>query len=161
MPLSPSIYVMRLRHAAVLMKAGSYVMRPVSSSPALICFRSVARIAPSLIAMSYCLPVRLSVIVSVSAINRRYERSDESVGPGVVVRIRHRIAGGTIVAIRPPRQVFVPAPLAAERPPSGVYRMLTAQDAQRSLAHPTYSNQESGVRGQESGVRSQGSGVRS
>ena len=58
---------MGLRHAAVFMNAGSYVISPKSSGSTLICWRSMARIVPSLIGISYCLPVRLSVIVSVSA----------------------------------------------------------------------------------------------
>jgi len=49
MPLSPSMYVMALRHAAVFMKAGSYVIRPKSSSPVRICRRSMALIVPSVI----------------------------------------------------------------------------------------------------------------
>ena len=57
-----------LRHAAVFMNAGSYVARPWSSSATLIFFRSLARMVPSVIGTSYCFPVRLSVIVSVSAI---------------------------------------------------------------------------------------------
>src|SRR5205085_2690336 len=57
---------MALRHAAVFMKAGSYVIRPKSSAPLLIWRRSIARIVPSLIGRSYVLPVRLSVIVRVS-----------------------------------------------------------------------------------------------
>src|SRR3954470_21579734 len=66
---------------------------------------------------------------------------DASLGAGLVVRIRNRLAGDVIAAVRPPGQVFIPAPLAAERPPPVVHRMLSAQDAQRSLAHPTHSNQ--------------------
>src|SRR5687768_3165278 len=81
MPLSPSIYVMALRHAAVLRNAGSYVLSPVSAAPALICLRSVARIAPSLIGTSYCLPVRLSVIVSVSIFAREDPPPRSAVSP--------------------------------------------------------------------------------
>jgi hypothetical protein len=47
MPLSPSMYVMRLRQAAVFVNAGSYVMSPNSSAITLICRRSIARMVPS------------------------------------------------------------------------------------------------------------------
>src|SRR5438552_11144464 len=57
---------MALRHEAVFMNAGSYVIRPKSSLPFLIWRRSVALIVPSLIGTSYDFPVRLSVIVRVS-----------------------------------------------------------------------------------------------
>src|SRR5688500_10817745 len=50
------------------MKAGSYVVNPTSSFGVLFCLRSVALMTPSLIGTSYCLPVRLSVMVRVSAI---------------------------------------------------------------------------------------------
>src|ERR1700687_3224584 len=57
---------MRLRHEAVLVKAGSYDIRPKSSGEVLISRKWVARTTPpSSIGISYCLPVRLSVIVSV------------------------------------------------------------------------------------------------
>ncbi len=59
--------VIRLRQDAVFMNAGSYVIIPNSSGTTLICRRSIARIVPSWMGISYCLPVRLSVIVSVSA----------------------------------------------------------------------------------------------
>src|SRR6187402_583765 len=61
------MYVIALRHEAVLRYAGSYDMRPPSPSSAPIWRRSVARIVPSTIGMVYCRPVRSSVIVSVSA----------------------------------------------------------------------------------------------
>src|SRR5947207_14261175 len=57
---------MALRHAAVLRNPGSYVMSPTSSADVLICRRSTARIAPSWIGISYCLPVRLSTTARVS-----------------------------------------------------------------------------------------------
>src|SRR6266550_2353059 len=57
---------MALRHAAVLRNPGSYVMSPTSSADVLICRRSTARIAPSWIGISYCLPVRLSTKARVS-----------------------------------------------------------------------------------------------
>src|SRR5438128_3471199 len=66
MPLSPSMNVIALRHAAVFMNAGSYVIRPKSPSPVLSLRRPVARIVPSAIGMSVLFPVRLSVMVSVS-----------------------------------------------------------------------------------------------
>ena len=57
--------VMALRQEAVLTKPGSYVASPGSPSTA-ICLRSVARIVPSLIAISYSRPVRLSRMLSES-----------------------------------------------------------------------------------------------
>src|SRR5687767_11260993 len=121
-------------------------MRPASSLPFLICLRSVARITPSLIGISYCLPVRLSVTVSVSAIVWR-----RLLDSGFRVRLRFRVvgavclgqrlAGHAIASVGPSRQVLVPAPLAAERPPAGVHGVPAAQDAQARLAHPTNSNQ--------------------
>src|SRR6267143_1149410 len=54
---------MALRQAAVFMKAGSYVIRPKSSSLTLILRRSVARMVSSLMGTSYDWPVRLSVMV--------------------------------------------------------------------------------------------------
>src|SRR5579885_1329491 len=61
---------MALRQFAVLRNAGSYVIRPKSSGDVLIFRKSIARIVPSVTGTSYVLPVRLSVIVSVSAIER-------------------------------------------------------------------------------------------
>ena len=49
------------------MKAGSYVIRPKSSSSTLMSRSASARIVPSSIGTSYVRPVRLSVIVRVSA----------------------------------------------------------------------------------------------
>src|SRR6266513_1783733 len=50
-----------LRQAAVFRNPGSYVASPASSSVTLIWRRSTARIVPSWMGSSYCLPVRLSV----------------------------------------------------------------------------------------------------
>src|SRR5712671_5339727 len=61
---------MALRQFAVFRNAGSYVIRPKSSGLTLICRRSMARIVSSVTGTSYCFPVRLSVIESVSAIMR-------------------------------------------------------------------------------------------
>ena len=69
MPLPPSMKVIALRQDAVLRKAGSLDISPKSSGSTLICRRSMARIVPSVIGISYCFPVRLSVIVSVSAMS--------------------------------------------------------------------------------------------
>ena len=44
--------VIALRHEAVFMKAGSYVIKPKSSAPVLIWRRSMARIEPFAIATS-------------------------------------------------------------------------------------------------------------
>src|SRR5918996_1897235 len=101
-------------------------MRPASSAPFLICRRSVARITPSLIGISYCLPVRLSVTVSVSAI---IWRSGLRIRVVVALWLGQRLAGGAIAPVGPPRQVLVPASLAAERPPAVVHGMPAAQDA--------------------------------
>jgi hypothetical protein len=70
--------VIVLRQLAVFMKAGSYVIRPKSSGPVFIFRNSGAGIAPSLIGISYCLPVRLSVTVKVSwPISPPRRRDDE------------------------------------------------------------------------------------
>src|SRR5688500_10359829 len=58
---------MALRQEAVFMNAGSYVMSPKSSSSTLIFLRSSALIVPSLMGSSYVLPVRLSLMVRLSA----------------------------------------------------------------------------------------------
>src|SRR6266480_154528 len=63
MPLSPSMKVIRLLQEAVFMKAGSYVIKPKSSSDVLIWRRSMALMVPFSMGRSYCLPVRLSVMV--------------------------------------------------------------------------------------------------
>src|SRR4029079_11377973 len=60
------MYVIVLRHDAVLRYAGSYDISPPSSPSALIWRRSGARIVPSTIGSVYSRPVRLSVIVRVS-----------------------------------------------------------------------------------------------
>src|SRR6187402_338120 len=49
-----------------------------------------------------------------------------------------RIAGDPVAPVGPPRQVFVPAALAAEWLPPIVARPLVAQHAQRRLIHPNY-----------------------
>src|SRR5919202_946232 len=60
------MYVIADRHDAVFVYAGSYVIRPKSSSSTLICRKSMARTVPSVISISYVRPVRLSVTVRVS-----------------------------------------------------------------------------------------------
>src|SRR4051794_6237426 len=62
--------VIALRTDAVFMNAGSYVMRPRSSSSTFACRSAVARIAPSSIGASYVLPVRSSVNLSVSVMKK-------------------------------------------------------------------------------------------
>ena len=91
---------MRLLQAAVFMNAGSYVIIPNSSGVTLIWRRSVALIVPSWIGTSYCLPVRLSVIVSVSAIEISQVRasSASSVPARFVVAARHAVRSTTSVA---------------------------------------------------------------
>ena len=91
--------------------------------------------APSVIGSSYCLPVRLSVIVSVSAIEERAVRSVSWVVRGGW----DGIAGDAVAPVGPARQVLDSAPLAAERPPPLVHRAGAAQDARRCLAHPIHS----------------------
>src|SRR6476660_2863121 len=105
--------VMRLLHAAVFMNAGSYVIIPNSSAVTLIWRRSVALMVPSWIGTWYCFPVRLSVIVSVSAI-----RSFRI--------LRERLRGDAVSLGEPPPQVGHLAALAAERPPRRVRRLLPA-----------------------------------
>src|SRR3954468_23502283 len=60
------MYVIAERVEAVFVNAGSYVIRPKSSSSTLIWRKSIARTVPSVISISYVLPVRLSVTDSVS-----------------------------------------------------------------------------------------------
>src|SRR5215208_3835723 len=98
------------------MNAGSYVIIPNSSAVTLIWRRSVALIVPSLIGTSYCLPVRLSVIVSVSGIGRHVRRD----------LIDRRLPGHVVAARQPPSQVGHLAAFAAERPPRRVRRSLPA-----------------------------------
>src|SRR5215213_9971400 len=95
MPLSPSMKVIALRHDAVFMNAGSYVIIPKSSSSVLICRRSSALIVPSLMGSSYVFPVRLSVIVTVSLAKDLPPRSNEvgNVSKVVVITLRHERAG--------------------------------------------------------------------
>src|SRR5262245_2239007 len=92
----------------------------------------MARIVPSLMGTSYCLPVRLSVMVRVSAMSLIVD---------VVVGRRDWVAGRAVPSIDPPRQIFIPAPLAAERPPALVHGTRAAHDAQPRLVHPIHSNQ--------------------
>src|SRR5437773_10679768 len=60
------MYVMRLLHDAVFMKAGSYDTSPGPSGVTRICWRSVARIAPFSIGTSKRRPLRLSMTVRLS-----------------------------------------------------------------------------------------------
>src|ERR1035437_3667886 len=60
------MYVMRLLHVAVLVNAGSYPTRPGASAETRICARSAVRMAFCSMGISYCLAVRLSMIVSES-----------------------------------------------------------------------------------------------
>src|SRR5678815_650614 len=148
MPRSPSMKVMELRQFAVFMNAGSYVMRPKSSSDVLIWRRSPALIVPSWMGSSYFLPVRLSTIVSVSAIEVSVVCFKSSIGRSVAIcsshvpsdfrsvrivfaspgRRIHRLGGHAIGAVRPARQVLQLAPLAAEGSPLRLHRILPAED---------------------------------
>src|SRR5687767_1819605 len=128
---------MALRQAAVLRNAGSEVVSPVSSGPALICLRSVARIAHSLMGTSYCFPVRLSVIVSVSAM---LESSVVSRQSSVVSRVafarlrvlRNRLGRHAVAAVDPPRKILEFAALAAEGNPGGHCGLAPAKHAYAS-----------------------------
>src|ERR1700712_6063169 len=66
-PLLPSGKVTELLHEAVLTNPGSYVARPGVSSSVRIWLRSPALIVPSLMGISYSLPVLLSRTVRVSS----------------------------------------------------------------------------------------------
>src|SRR4029450_9245367 len=59
--------VIALRQEAVLTNPGSYVASPCSPSAA-ICLRSAARMVPSVIAISYSRPDRLSRMIRESAL---------------------------------------------------------------------------------------------
>src|SRR3954454_16170862 len=87
---------MALRQADVFRKAGSYDSRPPSPSAALICARSVARIAPSTIGSEYSRPVRLSTIVRVSDGNAAslVERHSDWTLPGSLPREPHHALRG-------------------------------------------------------------------
>src|SRR5215467_8300091 len=102
------------------MNAGSYVMSPKSSAPVLICRRSIARMVPFWTGSSYCLPVRLSVIVNVS---------------GIRLLFRHRFPGYAVRPVGPSGQILGLAPLAAERPPRRIDRMLAAEHTDVRLRH--------------------------
>src|ERR1017187_1293248 len=131
MPLSPSMNVIALRQLAVFMNAGSYVMSPKSSGPALICRRSIARIVPSWTGTSYFLPVRLSTIVSVS---------EELIVVCVRFSFSHWVGSDPVRPVGPTRQVLQFAPLAAERPPREVDRVAPAEYARSGLVrgrHPS------------------------
>src|SRR5215813_3016771 len=94
---------------------------PNSSGTTLIWRRSVALIVPSWTGTSYCLPVRLSVIVSVSGIGRHVRHA----------LVGSRLPGHAGAARQPPPQVGHLAALAAERPPRRGHRFVPAVDAPR------------------------------
>src|SRR5262245_34818939 len=108
---------------------------PNSAGTTLICRRSVALIVPSWTGTSYFLPVRLSVIVSVSGMGcRHHARVARSLALARLVGIRllrQVFARYGIAARQPPSQVGHLATLAAERPPRRVHRFLPAVDAPR------------------------------
>src|SRR5438128_1904886 len=106
------------------MNAGSYVIRPKSSGAVLICRKSMARIVPSRIGSSYFFPVRLSTIVSVSAIR---ESVGSLAGSLFTVKFftlgfRHPLGRDAVRPIGPAREILDLAALAAERPPCRVDR---------------------------------------
>src|SRR4051794_2797375 len=91
-------------------------MRPKSSAPVLIWRRSIARIVPSLIGRTYCLPVRLSVTVRVSAMQRIGREGLRISGLFRIAR-RRLLVGYPVLFAQPAIEVGELAPLAAERPP--------------------------------------------
>src|SRR5688572_31836726 len=97
--------------------------------------------APSAIGTSYCLPVRLSVMVSVSAIRTRNPGLGVGVGVRVAVGRGKRLSGDAITPVGPSRQILVPASLAAEGTPLLALRMPAAQRAQRGVVHPIRSEE--------------------
>ena len=130
---------------AVFMNAGSYVIMPNSSGVTLIWRRSVALMVPSWIGTSYCLPVRLSVIVSVSAIWKVPGANVPTVltvrrcsGLGVVRSSSGSV--GSAGTLYPPvsqrAEVRHLAALAAERTPRRVRRLPPAVDATASSEVP-------------------------
>src|SRR5262245_20314067 len=120
---------MALRQFAVFMNAGSYVIRPKSSAPFLIWRRSIARIVPSWMGSSYCLPVRLSTIVRVAAM---------AIGLRVLlVAVGRLVAGDPVAPVSPLAEVEQLAALAAERPPLRVHGTCPAQHAHRCVGHST------------------------
>src|SRR6516225_7187428 len=117
---------MALRQLAVFMNAGSYVIKPKSFALTLIRRRSIARIVPSWIATSYVLPVRLSVIVSVSLI----------AGCFGLRRVGHRLARNAVRTVGPAGEILELAALAAERTPLRIDWMFAAERTQRRFGHP-------------------------
>src|SRR5215470_6989381 len=123
----------------------------------------MARIAPSLIGSSYCLPVRLSVTVSVSPIDLAGVAEAAAflsvvtlfamvlVLILIVVGGRHPFTGYAIAAVRPSRQILVTASLAAEGTPLWIHRTRAAQHAERRVAHPVNDNSGFGLRATDSG----------
>src|SRR3954447_13957865 len=78
------MYVIALRHDAVLRNAGSYDSNPAPSA-SLICPSPVAWIAPSTIGSVYSAPVRLSTTVRLSALTRGL------LGQGPALRLSQRV----------------------------------------------------------------------
>src|SRR6188472_2045644 len=119
---------MALRHEAVLVNAGSYVINPKSSSDTLILRRSMALMVPSVIGTSYCLPVRLSVIVSVSAIASHQGRRLQVGRLGVVrIHVWRRVIRRTldaVGAVEPVGEVQQLAAFTAERLPARIHGLL-------------------------------------
>jgi hypothetical protein len=58
----------------------------------------------------------------------------------LIVGRSHRFARYSVASFRPPCQILVAAPLAAEGAPPLLRGVLTAQDAQPRAAHPANSN---------------------
>src|SRR5688572_14214997 len=97
---------------------------PKSSSATLIFRRSVARMVPSVIGSSYCLPVRLSVIVKLSA-------TLLLVRSGLRVRLWRGLSRDSIVAGQPGSKIRELASLAAEGPPLWIDRVTSTVGAPR------------------------------
>src|ERR1051326_356344 len=115
------------------MNAGSYVIKPKSSSLTLIWRRSIALIVPSLTGTSYVLPVRLSVMVRVSAIaavnllqiaeagSDDHERGDRR-GFGAQAARSEALEMGVVIA-RQRELALAPSPLGADEDGCSVARL--------------------------------------
>src|SRR5436190_3760326 len=145
--------VIALRQFAVFMNAGSYVIRPKSAGAALICRKSMARIVPSWIGSSYFFPVRLSTIVSVSAIRESVGSRSGSLFTVTFFTLgfRHPLCRHPVRAIGPAREILDLAAFAAERPPRQIRRLPATEYTQRRVrrrGHPDYCS-GSGGRGRK------------
>src|SRR5438105_5231967 len=110
----------------------------------------MARIEPSLIGSSYCLPVRLSTTVSVSFIVAADVEAAAFLSVVtlfamvlilvLIVGRRYRLTRHAIAPVGPLRQVFVAASFAAGWTPPPVHRSCAPPDAQLRFAQPVNDN---------------------